>query len=67
VFQDVPQALKGGSGSPNDQKQHQRLDAVGRQLQRGHLIPLRSSSSSCNDASTMTRSEASVSLNNTQL
>jgi hypothetical protein len=38
VFHDVPHASNGGSGV-SVQLHHQRLDACGRQLQRGHLIP----------------------------
>jgi hypothetical protein len=44
VFQIMPHASKGGSGVP-PVLQHQRLDAVGRQPQSGHLMVLKASSS----------------------
>jgi hypothetical protein len=51
VFHTVPQLSKYGSGV-SIHAQHQRLDASGRHAQRGHLMPLRPSSSSI-ESSTM--------------
>jgi hypothetical protein len=50
VFQTIPQLSNIGSGVPTH-SQHQTQDALGRQLQSGHRIPLNISSSSAPGAS----------------